>query len=88
MITEIYPRFKVTRGTVSVDVYHADTGQGLPKHSHTYSHVTFCYAGSIIIRKENKQLIMTKDTQPVQLIADEWHEIEALEDGTVFSNVF
>jgi len=25
---------------------------------------------------------------PVHLIADGWHEIEALEDGTVFVNVF
>ena len=31
---------------------------------------------------------MTKDTQPVNLVANEWHEIEALEDGTVFVNVF
>lgn len=31
---------------------------------------------------------MTKDTQPVNLRANEWHEIEALEDGTVFVNVF
>jgi hypothetical protein len=31
---------------------------------------------------------MTKNTQPVNLVADEWHEIEALEDGTVFVNVF
>jgi hypothetical protein len=31
---------------------------------------------------------MTKDTQPVNLPAYEWHEIEALEDGTVFVNVF
>lgn len=32
--------------------------------------------------------MMTKDTQPVNLVADGWHEIEALEDGTVFVNVF
>jgi hypothetical protein len=31
---------------------------------------------------------MTKDTQPVNLVAGKWHEIEALEDGTVFVNVF
>jgi hypothetical protein len=39
------------------------------------------------VTKEGKSLIMTKDTQPVNLTANEWHEIEALEDGTVFVNV-
>ena len=31
---------------------------------------------------------MTKETQPVNLVAVEWHEIEALEDGTVFATMF
>jgi hypothetical protein len=31
---------------------------------------------------------MNKDSQPLNLPAGEWHEIEALEDGTVFVNVF
>ena len=69
-------------------VYHAKKTQGLPNHIHAYSHLTMCNAGSCIIRKEGRELIMTKDTQPVNLIADEWHEIEALEDGTVLVNVF
>jgi hypothetical protein len=47
-----------------------------------------CHAGSAIIRKEGRELVMTKYTQPVNLTANEWHEIEALEDGTVFVNVF
>lgn len=71
-----------------LNVYHVNKGEGLPKHSHSYAHATICHAGSIIVRKENKELIMTKDTQPVNLVANEWHEIEALEDGTVFVNVF
>jgi hypothetical protein len=33
-------------------------------------------------------LVLTKDTQPVDLVSNEWHEVEALEDGTVFANVF
>lgn len=32
--------------------------------------------------------MITKYSQPLNLIANEWHEIEALEDGTVFVNVF
>jgi quercetin dioxygenase-like cupin family protein len=74
-------------GTV-INVYHADKGEGLPKHEHMYSHATICAAGSCLVRKEKRQLVMTKDTQPVNLVAYEWHEIEALEDGTVFINVF
>jgi quercetin dioxygenase-like cupin family protein len=73
---------------VQITVYHADKGEGLIKHSHEYSHASVCHSGSIIIRKEGKELVMTKDTQPVNLKAGEWHEIEALEDGTVFVNVF
>ena len=69
-------------------VYHANAGEGLPKHSHSYSHLTMCHAGRLIVRKEGRELVMTKDTQPVNLVAIEWHEIEALDDGTVFVNVF
>jgi len=71
-----------------LNVYHADTGEGLPKHSHSFSHAMVCCAGRCLVRKENKEHIMTKDSQPVNLVAGEWHEIEALEDGTVFINVF
>jgi len=73
---------------VTVNTYHANKNEGLPKHDHVFSHATICHAGSIIVRKENNELIMTKDTQPVNLVANEWHEIEALEDNTVFANVF
>jgi hypothetical protein len=31
---------------------------------------------------------MNKNSQPLNLPAGEWHEIEALEDNTVFVNVF
>lgn len=47
-----------------------------------------CHSGSLIVRKDGRELVMTKTTQPVNLTAGEWHEIEALEDGTVFVNVF
>jgi hypothetical protein len=40
------------------------------------------------VRKEGRELEMTKDTQPVNLVGTEWHEIEALEDNTVIINVF
>lgn len=71
-----------------LNVYHANKGQGLPKHEHLYAHLTMVHAGKLVARKEGRELVMTKDTQPVNLVANEWHELEALEDGTVFVNVF
>ena len=32
-------------------------------------------SSSIIVRKEGKEMIVTKETQPVNLVANEWHEI-------------
>lgn len=87
MIT-LLPRFAVTQNATTVNVYHANIGEGLPSHQHVFSHLTFCHSGSCIVRKQGKSLIMTKDTQPVNLVENEWHEVEALEDGTVFVNVF
>jgi hypothetical protein len=71
-----------------VSVYHANKGEGLPKHEHIYAHLTMCHAGSCVIRKEGIEKIVDKNTQPINLKEKEWHEIEALEDGTVFVNVF
>jgi quercetin dioxygenase-like cupin family protein len=82
------PKFAVSQDGVSLNIYHADKGSGLPKHQHSFSHLTMCHAGSIKVSNERRSLVMTKDTQPVNLVANEWHEIEALEDGTVFVNVF
>lgn len=84
----VAPRFSVTQDGTTLNVYHPNKGEGLPRHEHVYSHLTMCHAGSIIVRKEGKELVVTKDTQPVNLVANEWHEIEALEDGTVFVNIF
>ena len=84
----ISPRFSVTQDGTTLSIYHPAKGEGLPRHEHIYSHLTICAAGSIIVRKENLDHVMTKDSQPVNLKANEWHEIEALEDGTVFVNVF
>jgi hypothetical protein len=84
----VSPKFVVKLNTTTMQIYHADTGCGLIRHEHSYSHLTMCHAGSCIVRKEGRELVITKDTQPVNLVAKEWHEIEALEDGTVFVNVF
>ena len=70
------------------NVYHVDLNTGLPKHEHIYAHATVCHAGKLKVTKENFELIMDKTTQPVLLKENEWHELEALEDGTVFENIF
>lgn len=82
------PVHEVTYDGATLRVYHAAKGEGLPRHQHEYSHLTMVHAGSLIARKEGRELVMTKNTQPVNLVANEWHELEALEDGTVFVNVF
>ncbi len=88
MIQPIRPRFSVRQDGTTLHVFHAAAGEGLPQHDHRYSHLTMCHAGRCAVRKEGRELVMNKDTQPVNLPAGEWHEIEALEDGTVFVNVF
>lgn len=87
-MNQLQPKHSFIYDGATLNIYHANKGEGLQKHDHTFSHATICHAGSLIIRKENKELVMTKDTRPVNLVANEWHEIEALEDNTVFVNVF
>jgi quercetin dioxygenase-like cupin family protein len=81
-------KHSVTYDGLTLNVYHVNKGEGLPRHSHIYAHLTICHAGSCVIRKEGIEKIITKDTVPINLKESEWHEIEALEDGTVFVNVF
>lgn len=84
----ILPVHQVTYDGATLNVYHANKGQGLPRHEHKFSHLTICHAGSCVIRKEGVEKVVNKETQPINLVANEWHEIEALEDNTVFVNVF
>ena len=87
MTTVVTPKFQFTFEMVSVSTYHANAGEGLPRHSHAVDHSTMCCSGKCVIRKEGKELIIDKNSQPVLLTRGEWHEIEAIEDGTVFINI-
>ena len=71
-----------------LNVYHANKGEGIPNHSHAYTHATICHAGSCLVSLEGRSYTINKDSTPLNLPAGEYHEIEALEDGTVFVNVF
>jgi quercetin dioxygenase-like cupin family protein len=84
----IVPRHSFTYDGAQLNVYHANKGEGLIKHQHIYSHATMCNSGSCLISLENRSYTINKDSQPLNLPAGEWHEIEALEDGTVFVNIF
>ena len=84
----VAPKFVVTQDGTTLNIYHANKGEGLPRHQHEYSHLTICHAGACRVTNERRSITMTKDSQPVNLVALRWHEIEALEDGTVFVNVF
>jgi len=88
MVTNITPTHSFVYDGATVNVYHANKGEGLPKHEHRYSHVTMCNSGSCFVRKENIEVLMDKHTQPINLLAPDWHEIEAAEDNTVFVNIF
>ena len=88
MINLIGPVYKLIENDVNFNIYHANKGEGLPKHAHVFSHLTMCHSGSCIVRKEGKEMIFDKETKPINLVGNEWHEIEALEDNTVFVNVF
>ena len=88
MTIHIAPVHSFVYDGARMNIFHVNTGEGLPAHQHTFAHATMCMAGSCWVRKEGKEMLMTKETQPINLVANEWHEIEAVEDGTVFCNVF
>jgi quercetin dioxygenase-like cupin family protein len=88
MVVSVPPKHDVTHDNAVVRVYHANKGEGIPLHSHEYSHVTICMAGTCKITQEDKSIVVDKNSTPINLLAGKWHEIESLEDGTVFVNVF
>jgi quercetin dioxygenase-like cupin family protein len=88
MTISIAPAHNFTYAGASLNIYHANKGEGVPNHSHSYTHATVCHNGSCLVSLEGRSYTINKDSQPLNLPAGEWHEIEALEDGTVFVNVF
>jgi quercetin dioxygenase-like cupin family protein len=87
-VINVAPKHSFTYDGARINVFHADKGQGLPSHSHAYSHATMCNSGSCLVSLEGRNYTIDKNSQPLNLPAAEWHEIEALENGTVFVNVF
>jgi hypothetical protein len=88
MITYAPPVHDVVYGGGHFKVYHANKGEGFPGHDHLYSHAILCTSGTCAVRTKDKELIMDKNTQPVNLLPNKWHEIESLEDNTVYVIIF
>jgi len=84
----VTPKHSFIYDGAQINVYHANKGEGLPRHQHIWSHATICHNGSCAIRIEGKEKIINKNDGAFNLLANEWHEIEALENNTVFVNVF
>ena len=84
----INPKHGFTYDGAQLNVYHANIGEGLPKHEHGYSHAIICHNGSCLVSLEGRSYTINKNSKPLNLPAFEWHEIKALEDDTVFVNVF
>ena len=76
MTIVISPTHSFVYDGASINIYHANKGEGLPKHTHEYAHATFCTSGSVIVTKETKSLKVDKFTQPINLVENEWHEIK------------
>jgi hypothetical protein len=72
----------------TLNFYFGTTGEGLARHEHIFDHLTYCSSGSAVLRTARQEQIITKDTRPINLPANEWHEIEILEPNTAFVNVF
>jgi quercetin dioxygenase-like cupin family protein len=85
---DITPKHSFVYDGAQLNVYHANIGEGLTKHEHIYAHGTICHSGSCKVTLEGRHYIIDKNSTPLNLPAGEWHEIEALEDETVFVNVF
>ena len=84
----VVPTHSFEYAGATVAVYHANIGEGIPMHEHSFKHATVCHVGSCVVRVKGKEIIMLPDTMPLDLPAYIPHEIESLENGTVFSNIF
>ena len=85
---QLLPYHSFMYAGAQINVYHADKGDGLPMHQHNFNHANVCQVGSCVVRVKGKEIVMNAETQPLDLPANILHEIEALEDGTVFVNIF
>lgn len=84
------PTYSFNVNDTTTNIFHiSKAGEGHPKHYHDYDHVTVVHSGKLLVRTENNgEFEMTKDTRPLLFPKGQWHELEAIEDNTIFTNVF
>jgi quercetin dioxygenase-like cupin family protein len=86
-VKQLLPHYVFQYNGITFSYYKGDKGEGIPRHEHPVSHLTFVTSGKTCIRKENIYREMIAHDEPLNLKENEWHEIEILEDNTVFINV-
>jgi len=74
-------------GDVTIYAYLANLAEGLAMHNHEYKHLVICATGKIQVKDGDNILELVSTDRPYELVAQQNHEITALEDGTVFINV-
>ena len=58
----VSPKHTFTYDGAQLNVYHADAGEGLPKHTHNYSHATICHNGSCLVSLEGRNYTINKNS--------------------------
>jgi len=87
-IIEKEPAHQMNVNGVLVQSFYVNNGEGVNNHEHDYSHVTLCHSGKIRITNSYVQVDMDSNTPAILIKGDEWHQIEALENNTIFISVF
>lgn len=87
MVTNVGSTHSFSYGNTAFNVMFANKGEGIEKHEHTFNHLTICLSGSCKLTKENIEKVINKDSGAINLKENEWHEIEAMEDNTIFINI-
>lgn len=87
MVTNVTPAHSFSYGNTAFNVMFANKGEGIEKHEHTFNHITICLSGSCKLTKKNIEKTIDKNSGAINLKENEWHEIEANEDNTIFVNI-
>jgi len=71
---------------VVINTYEANAGEGIPMHTHLFSHGTVCQTGSCKITIDENSFVIPSGMF-YEMPANTAHEIEAMEDGTIIINI-
>lgn len=88
MTVAITPRTSLGCAGAVIHVYHARKGEGHPYHEHEYSHAIICHAGSCSVTTPQGVQVVDSSCGFVTFEPNQPHDICALEDNTVFANIF